>query len=100
MAYVVPFLFAANPALLMHGEALDILTGLATAAFGVWLICGGIFGYLLRIVNAPERTMMIVVGAAILWPTTAPYGIGLVNLAGGVFALSYFIFLRVRAQTA
>jgi len=47
-AFIVPFMFFYNSALLMDGETIVILRALATALIGVYLLSSGILGWFMR----------------------------------------------------
>lgn len=47
--YFIPFLFVANPALLLQGTTLETVVALLQALVAVWLIAGGLQGYLLGV---------------------------------------------------
>ncbi len=82
MAYIVPFLFAFSPILIMEGEpwriAFDVLTALAS----IWLVSAGVVGYGLRTLNVSERTIHSLAGAMLLIPTGLFVGALWVNVAG------------------
>src|SRR5262252_6216505 len=44
-AYIVPFLFAVSPSLLMHGDPLTIVWAVVTAALGIWMGTVGVVGH-------------------------------------------------------
>lgn len=82
MAYIVPFLFAFSPTLIMEGEpwriAFDVLTALAS----IWLISAGVVGYGLRMLNPGERAINIVAGAMLLIPASLFASAIWINFAG------------------
>ena len=47
MIYLVPFLFALNPALILHGSAAEIILSITLATIGIVLMGAAIGGYLL-----------------------------------------------------
>jgi TRAP transporter 4TM/12TM fusion protein len=67
-AYIVPFLFALSPSLLMKGEPLAILWAVLTASLGIWLGTIGVVGYLQRAVGPAARALFIVAGVLTLIP--------------------------------
>jgi TRAP transporter 4TM/12TM fusion protein len=67
-AYIVPFLFALSPSLLMQGSPLGIAWAVATASFGIWLGTVGIVGYFYRQIPALERALFVVAGVLTLIP--------------------------------
>ena len=68
VAFIVPFFFVLNPALIWRGPAWDIvLHGLAGFA-GAVLLAGGFFGYLLSPLNWLLRALYLGAGALLLAP--------------------------------
>ena len=47
-AYVVPFMFALAPTLILKGGALEVSIAVGTAAVGIWLASAGFLGYFIR----------------------------------------------------
>lgn len=92
-AYVVPFLFAGSPALLMTGGPVEVAAAVATAVAGVWLATCGVVGWLGRTLAGWERLAAGACGLAALIPPGAVSGGVLVNLVGlaggaGLWALT------------
>jgi TRAP-type uncharacterized transport system fused permease subunit len=87
-AYIVPFLFAVSPSLLMHGNPLTIAWAVITAAIGIWLGTVGVVGYFYRVIPAVERILFVVAGVLTLIPSdmfARAYFTDIVGLAlGGV----------------
>jgi TRAP transporter 4TM/12TM fusion protein len=67
-AYLVPFLFALSPSLLMQGEPLAIVWAVLTASLGIWLGTIGVVGHLQRTVGPGARVLFIVAGVLTLIP--------------------------------
>jgi TRAP transporter 4TM/12TM fusion protein len=67
-AYLVPFLFALSPSLLMRGDALTIAWAVASAAFGLWLGTIGVVGYFYRPLARATRAAFIAAGVLALVP--------------------------------
>ena len=60
-AFIVPFMFFYNSALLMEGDWFTIARALVTATFGVYLLSGGVLGWFGQIrAPWPVRIMLIV----------------------------------------
>jgi len=55
--YFIPFLFVVTPALLLQGEPLEVTLAIARALLAVWMIAGGLQGYLLGI--GPLRSRLV-----------------------------------------
>jgi TRAP transporter 4TM/12TM fusion protein len=70
-AYVVPFVFAFHPALILVGTWTDIVTTVFTAAVGTILISVGCAGYLFRVLGWGRRAAAIAAGLALFMPTVA-----------------------------
>ncbi len=83
-AFIVPFMFFYNSALLMEGAWFEIARALVTATFGVYLLSGGVLGWFAK-VSALWLTRIMLIAAALLmiegglWTDLA--GIGLTVVA-------------------
>lgn len=94
-AYLIPFLFAASPALLLDGPPLDIGLTLATALAGVYLVTAGIVGFLGRSLSGRERAVAALSGLVVLLPHGVISGAIWLNAAGCLlFALLWLFRLR------
>jgi TRAP transporter 4TM/12TM fusion protein len=95
--FLIPFLFAASPALLMFGSAWDVLLALGTTLGGIWLGSAGFVGFLVRPLSALERGACFVAAALMLLPHQAvPMGV-VANAAGVAVGLAVVLFQRRRA---
>ncbi len=77
VAYVVPFIFAYKPALLLRGSMAEILIAVVTAIPGVALLAIGVEGYLFRVLSLPKRVVFIVGGLGLMTPGLATDALGL-----------------------
>ena len=68
-AYVVPFVFAFHPALILVGTASDIVVAIVTASFGIILIAAGCARYLFRPLGWVKCGLLWVAGLLLLLPT-------------------------------
>jgi TRAP transporter 4TM/12TM fusion protein len=68
-AYIVPFLFAVSPSLLMRGDPLTIAWSVITASVGLWLGTIGVVGFFYRAIPAAERALFIAAGVLSLIPS-------------------------------
>jgi TRAP transporter 4TM/12TM fusion protein len=68
-AYVVPFIFAFHPALILVGSAADIFVAILTAALGIMLIAAGCAGYLFRPIGWVKCGILWIAGLLLLLPT-------------------------------
>jgi TRAP-type uncharacterized transport system fused permease subunit len=96
-AYLIPFIFAASPALLFDGPAWLIGVTVAKALIGVYVITGGIVGFLGRDLSGLERAGLIVCGVAILCPWQAFAGAVWLNVVGVALAIA---FMTIRSRRA
>lgn len=88
MAYVVPFLFAFSPTLLLLGPWQNVVLSVVTAIFGTVLLGVGLVGYLFRMLRPIRRALFIIAAIGLLVPivdagkhaslTWASNGVGLV----------------------
>jgi len=85
-AYIVPFMFVYEPALLLIGDWTTSLHATASALFGVILLLAGLFGYLLRPATWWQRALLIAAALLLIQPGWVSDGVGfaLAALVGGV----------------
>jgi TRAP-type uncharacterized transport system fused permease subunit len=81
-AYIVPFLFALSPSLLMRGDPLGIAWAVATAALGLWLGTIGVVGYFYRPIVGWMRAAFIAAGVLTLIPADMFPGAILTDVVG------------------
>lgn len=93
--YFVPFFFVLNPALILRGEPLDILTVVATAIVGIWLIGSALEGYVIGFGRLGEglsgwvgRGLVLAGGLAMALPGGGDLGLSHVQLAMAAAALA------------
>jgi TRAP transporter 4TM/12TM fusion protein len=97
VAYVVPFVFAFHPALLMQGSVTEIVLGAVTAVIGVVLLGIGCAGYLFRPLSWPRRAAASASGLLLIPPPST--GVWLVaNVAGLVLGLAVVLWERYGAR--
>ncbi|MFC1886264.1 TRAP transporter permease [Thermodesulfobacteriota bacterium] len=68
VVYLVPFLFYADPGVLMIGSPLGIITTLVRVSIGIAALTSGLDGWLLRRATWGERILFIVGGLALCVP--------------------------------
>jgi TRAP transporter 4TM/12TM fusion protein len=81
-AYIVPFLFALSPSLLMVGTAASIGWAVLTAAIGIWLGTIGVVGYFYAPVAPLYRALFIAAGVLTLIPADMFRGAFVTDVAG------------------
>ncbi|OGP65910.1 MAG: hypothetical protein A2169_14605 [Deltaproteobacteria bacterium RBG_13_47_9] len=77
-AYIIPFLFAYHPSLLLQGNILEIIHAVLTAVIGISLIAIGAEGFLFRKLNWVKRVFLILGGLGCMIPGWSSDVIGLV----------------------
>lgn len=92
-AFVVPFTFIYNPALMLDGSVFQVVFGIATALAGVCLIDMCVTGYWKRPIGLPMRLLLLACGILLLIPDV---WISLVGLAAG--GVSFFAVQRDRGE--
>ena len=68
IAYIVPFLFAVSPALLLIGHWDNVALSVTTAFIGSMLLGVGLVGYLFRPIGILRRGLFIVTAAGLFIP--------------------------------
>ena len=94
VAYLIPFMFAYNPALLMIGPIGVVLRACATALIGVVALSGATMGFLFRAMAPFERILLGGAGIALIFPGLTSDYIGL-PLTGILCAWNYFTKKKV-----
>jgi TRAP transporter 4TM/12TM fusion protein len=67
-AYVVPFVFVLQPALILKGSLNEIALSIVTASLGVILLSVACAGYLFRLIGPIQRVLFIAAAAGLLIP--------------------------------
>jgi TRAP transporter 4TM/12TM fusion protein len=67
-AFIIPYIFVYNPALLLMGKPLFLFEAVLTAILGMYLLAGAVVGFHLRKVNLLERFLLTVSALALLVP--------------------------------
>jgi len=68
VAYIIPFIFVFQPALLLTGEFSHVAQALVTSFIGVITLAGGMQGYLMVRCFLWERVLLLAAGIALLYP--------------------------------
>jgi TRAP-type uncharacterized transport system fused permease subunit len=66
--FIVPFMFAYEPALLMIGDWPTVLTAVCSAVLGCVTLAAGLFGYLARPCSLWQRLILIVAAFLMIKP--------------------------------
>lgn len=93
-AYLVPYIFATNPELvLVDTNAFELIMALATALIGMYALAGAVSGYLKTTAKAWERIILAFGGIMLVNPSMWTNGLGIL-LTGTIF-----VFQLKRAKT-
>lgn len=89
-AFLIPFFFAFNPALIGQGAALQVAGAAVTALVGVYFLACGVHGYFLGRINVLIRAPLVAGACLLIHPelTTDFVGVGLLVLGAGAALLS------------
>jgi TRAP transporter 4TM/12TM fusion protein len=98
--YVVPFVFALHPALILMGPWTDIVTTVTTATIGTVLIGVGCAGYLTRPIGWGRRAWAIVAGLALFMPAVPGVPEYVFDLTGLALAAALVLWERAARATA
>lgn len=82
VAFIVPFMFAYNPTLLLAGPVDKILWSIIVASLGILSLCAGIQGWFLKHANPLMRIIFIAGGIGMLYPKGGDF-IGILIFAAG-----------------
>ncbi len=89
VAYMIPFMFAYNPALLLVGPVGEVVQACVTSLIGVVALSGATIGFFFRRMNPIERILMGGAGISMIFPGLASDYIG-IPLAVLMVAWNYF----------
>lgn len=77
VAFLTPFAFALNPALLLEGTAWEIISGTLVLAWGTFLMASGLSGYMFGLLKHKLfRRFLIVAAVLIIIPGWVSFAIG------------------------
>ena len=97
VAYIIPFFFIFNPALVGIGSKIDILYTLVMSALGIILISGGAEGYLffVRRIKMFSRGFFVLIGLLFFIPVK---WVNLIGLVVSVVVLGVTFFIKKAQQ--
>jgi TRAP-type uncharacterized transport system fused permease subunit len=96
-AYVVPFVFALHPALILKGPPGEILLAIAASAIGTFLLAIGCAGFLFRSLDSLKRGLFCMAGLMLMLPTW--HGAWLIfDVSGLLLGVGLFLWERNKAS--
>ena len=93
----MPFMFIADPGLMMQGSPGSILLSVITAIAGVWAVGAGIMGYFVVPLAPGLRVLALATGSALFATHFHLPGENLL-LAGGIVGIAVLSFLVRRSK--
>ena len=66
VGFIIPYIFVFNPALMLNGSALEVITLIIIVMYAVVTLASAFRGYLHRILNKVERALMGLLAAALI----------------------------------
>jgi TRAP transporter 4TM/12TM fusion protein len=96
-AYVVPFVFALHPALILKGAVGEIILAVIASAIGTFLLAIGCAGFLFRNLDWFKRCLFLLAGLLLMLPTW--HGAWLILDAAGLF-LGVGLFMWERNKSS
>jgi TRAP transporter 4TM/12TM fusion protein len=87
--FIIPFMFAYSPSLLLIGSPLTAFLSVATAIVGVVMLAGGMIGWFLRDTNPYERIFLLAGAILLIKPGGTTDIIGLALLAAVIFSQKF-----------
>jgi TRAP-type uncharacterized transport system fused permease subunit len=101
IAFLVPFLFIYQPAILMIGTPLEIIAVAVGALIAIPLITGALVGHALGPLTLPARMLWVVTGLIILIPVTALGALALwIEIAGFVAGAALLLIHAAQHKAA
>jgi TRAP-type uncharacterized transport system fused permease subunit len=97
-AYIVPFLFAVAPTLLLQGPLHAIVIDTVTAFIGVFLVSIGMVGYFTRRMGLVMRIAIALAGFASLMPTAVIRSEYIINVLGIAVGAAIIGFERMAVR--
>lgn len=79
-AFILPFMFVYNDALILQGQWHDTLLGVGTAIIGVWAIAASTRRYLFNRLGWIETIALLVLGCVLVSPGLVTAGVGIVGI--------------------
>jgi TRAP-type uncharacterized transport system fused permease subunit len=102
-SYIVPFLFALSPTLLMEGPAMSVLWAVTTASIGILAGTVAVVGYFSTAVNGGYRILFMVAGLLMLIPADTFSDAGWTDVTGvilmAILTSLHFLQKKREAET-
>lgn len=100
IAFILPFIFIADPLLLLQGTWPDILFATVATALGIWAVGAGLSGYLLDHLSGLERGVALLAGALMLASHMGVENVVAVFALGAIPFAGLYLLARRKARAA
>lgn len=67
VGFIIPYIFVFNPALMLNGSALEVITLIIVVLYAVVTLASAFRGYFHRVLNKVERSLVGVLSAALIY---------------------------------
>lgn len=95
--FLIPYMMVQNHGLILRGTTGEVVYIVLTALLGIFLMAGGVIGYLLKPSTLVERGLFIIAGLSLLYPGYLTDILG-VLVAVGIFANQKYVTAKVRGK--
>jgi len=100
VAYIIPFLFAYSPTLLLQGEWQATMIDVTTACFGVYFISTAFVGYASKEMSPAMRVLLAALGLGAMLPTMLASWVVFANVGCIVIGVLYLLQNAAAARKA
>ena len=97
-AYVVPFVFALHPALILKGSISEIIFAVVATSIGTFLLAVGCAGYLYRLLDWPKRGLFCLAGLLLMLPSWQGAWL-IADVAGLLLGVGLFVWERSKTSS-
>jgi len=104
VGFIIPFVFVYNPALLMQGSLIEILSLVLLLLIAVTLTASGMRGYLTRVLKIGERVILLAAAAVLVVLATQVNIMAMTATQIAIFAamavIGVYLFIQKRRRTS
>lgn len=97
VAFLIPFIFVYNPAILLMGTVIEIILATMVLFFGTYLLAGAMAGYLFVVLTKIERVLLFICSILLILPEGLTDMIGLI---GGIGLITLFVIRKKKVSKA
>lgn len=97
VAYIIPFIFLLNPAILMVGGTMEVVIAVLTSVVGIFCLTAAAEGYFLQFWIVPARVLLCIASIALMIPGTVTDLAGIACIAAAWCVNRFLAKKEVRA---